>query len=53
MGFVSLALLMAQPAQARGRAQLSEFCLLAAGDDQGPLDVGFGLGCTAEMTGKN
>ena len=39
-----LALLLPQPAQAHGGAQLPGFGLLAAGDGQGLLEAGFSLG---------
>ena len=43
VGFLSLALLLPQPAQAHRGPQLQGFRLLAAGDVQGPLQPGFRL----------
>ena len=43
-GFLSLALLLPQPAQAHGRPQLQRLGLLAAGHVESLLETGFRLG---------
>jgi hypothetical protein len=48
VGFLSLALLLPQAAQAHGHAQLPGFGLLAARNHKGLLEASFRLGCIWE-----